>query len=164
MEWIVIAVIAVGASLFTTFVLRKLGISTRMREIQKFTNGVNKEYFNALRKKDAKKLDELEPKMKESQKLSMETIKLNFKSMAIILPIAFGMPYIVQNLLFSTFLITLPFDIPIPFRSELLSITWRDTFGAYGWYWVSYIFFGGIAQIISAKVLGKKDDKKEEKK
>ena len=56
-----ITVVAISASLATAIILEKLGISTRMKEIQAFTNKVNKEYFEALKRKDSKKLDELEP-------------------------------------------------------------------------------------------------------
>jgi uncharacterized membrane protein (DUF106 family) len=151
-EFAIISVIGVLTSLGIAFALNKLGINTRLREIQAFTNKVNKDYFDALKKKDMKRLDELDVKMKESQKMSMETIMLQFKSMAVTLPVAFGLPYLLQHFLFPAFIITLPFQIPIPFRPTLLSLTWRDTFGAYGWYWLSFIFLGGFAQIVKGQL------------
>ena len=167
MELVIISAIGIASSLGIAFALNKLGISTRLREIQTFTNKVNKDYFNALRKKDTKMLDELDVKMKESQKMSMETITLQLKSMAVTLPVAFGLPYIIQHFLFPAFIITLPFQIPIPFRPTLFSLTWRDTFGAYGWYWLSFIFLGGFAQILKGQLQKKpvlKDSKTDDQK
>jgi len=152
MDLAIISAIAIGCSLVISFALNRFGISARMKEIQQFTNKANKDYFDALKKKDMKRLDELDEKMKESQKMSFETISLQMKSMAITLPIAFGMPYLIQHFLFPAFVITLPFQIPIPFRPDFFSVTWRDTFGAYGWFWLSFIFLGGLAQILKGKV------------
>jgi len=152
MEFAIISVIGIVTSFAIAFALAKLGVSTRLREIQTFTNKVNKDYFDALKKKDMKRLDELDIKMKESQKMSMETIILQFKSMAVTLPVIFGVPYIVQHFLFPTFIITLPFQVPIPFRPDLFSVTWKDTFGAYGWFWLSFIFLGGFAQLVKGQL------------
>jgi len=152
MEFAVISVIGIVTSLAIAFALNKLGVSARLREIQAFTNKVNKDYFDALKKKDMKRLDELDIKMKESQKMSMETIILQLKSMAVTLPVAFGVPYVLQHFLFPAFIITLPFQVPIPFRPTLFSVTWRDTFGAYGWFWLSFIFLGGFAQIVKGQL------------
>ncbi|MEM4133850.1 MAG: EMC3/TMCO1 family protein [Candidatus Micrarchaeia archaeon] len=151
---IIISIIAIASSFAITYVLKKLNISTRMQEIQKFNNELNKEYFKALAKKDMKKLDELEPKLKESQKNSFELLKLQFMSLAILLPFAMLVPPFIQSL-FSNFTITLPFQIPVPFRPTLFSVTFRDTFGAYGWFWLSFIFLGGFAQILVGKLKGK---------
>ena len=138
---------AIASSLSMTFILRKLNISTRLQEIQKANNELNKEYFKALSKKDMKKLDELEPKLKESQKSTSEILKLQLKSMAILMPFAFLVPPFVQSI-FSSFMITLPFQIPVPFRPTFFEISWRDTFGAFGWFWVSFVLLGGFAQLI----------------
>ena len=158
-----IAVAAIMSSLTVTLLLEKLSISTRMKEIQSFTNKVNKEYFDALRKKDTKKLDELEPQLKQSQSMSFESITLSLKSMAVMLPIAFAVPYLVQNFLFPTFHIVLPFQVPIPFRDPKELIVWRDTFGAYGWYWLSFIFLGGITQLLYNQIKEKRKKDKEGK-
>ena len=88
----IIAVISISTSIGITLLLEKLKISSRMKEIQKFTGAINKEYFKALKEKDNKKLDELEPKLKESQKMSMESVGLSLKSMAVVLPVAFILP------------------------------------------------------------------------
>ncbi|MEM3455307.1 MAG: EMC3/TMCO1 family protein [Candidatus Micrarchaeia archaeon] len=151
---IIISVTAVISSFAITYVLKKLNISTRMQEIQKFNNELNKEYFKALAKKDMKKLDELEPKLKESQKNSFELLKLQFMSLAILLPFAMLVPPFIQSS-FSNFTIILPFQIPVPFRPTLFSVTFRDTFGAYGWFWLSFIFLGGFAQLLVGKIKGK---------
>lgn len=155
---LIISITAVISSFAITYILKKLKISTRMQEIQKFNNELNKEYFKALMKKDMKKLDELEPKLKESQKNSLELMKLQFMSLAIIMPFALLIPPFIQSI-FSDFTITLPFQIPIPFRPTFLSVTFRDTFGAYGWFWLSFIFLGGFAQILFGK-LNRKEQKK----
>ena len=159
MEFAVISVIGIVTSLAIAFALARLGVSARLREIQAFTNKVNKDYFDALKKKDMKRLDELDVKMKESQKMSMETIVLQLKSMAVTLPVIFGVPYLVQHFLFPAFIITLPFQIPIPFRPTLFSVTWRDTFGAYGWFWLSFIFLGGFAQLVKGQLQKKPNAK-----
>ncbi|VVB73192.1 Uncharacterised protein [uncultured archaeon] len=167
MEFAIISIIGIVASLAIAFVLNKLGISARLKEIQTLTNKVNKDYFDALKKKDMKRLDELDIKMKESQQMSMETIMLQFKSMAVTLPVAFGLPYLLQHFLFPAFIITLPFQIPIPFRPDFFSLTWRDTFGAYGWFWLSFIFLGGFAQVVKGQLQKKpaaKTDGKDQKK
>ena len=144
---VIISITAILSSLSITYVLKKLNISTRIQEIQKFNNEINKEYFKALTKKDIKKLDELEPKLKETQKNSIELLKLQMFSLAIILPFAMLVPPFIQSI-FNSFTIQLPFQIPIPFRPTLLSVEFRDTFGAYGWFWLSFIFLGGITQLI----------------
>ena len=162
----IISVIAILSSLATALILEKLKISTRMKEIQSFTNRINKEYFEALKRKDSKKLDELEPQLKQSQQMSFESVGLSLKSMAVVLPIAFGVPYLVR-MLFPDFIITLPFQLPVPFRDPKELVVWRDTFGSYGWFWISFIFLGGLTQLIYNKIKekNKKDekDKKEEK-
>ncbi len=155
---LLIAATAIISSFAITYVLKRLNISTRMQEIQKFNNELNKEYFKALAKKDMKRLDELEPKLKESQKNSFELLKLQFMSLAILLPFAMLVPPFIQSL-FSSFTITLPFQIPIPFHPTLFSVTFRDTFGAYGWFWLSFIFLGGFAQLLAGKLTGKKEKK-----
>jgi uncharacterized membrane protein (DUF106 family) len=148
---LIISVAAILSSLAITYVLKKLNISTRIQEIQKFNNEVNKEYFKALTKKDIKRLDELEPKLKETQKNSIELLKLQMYSLAILLPFAMLVPPFIQSL-FSSFTITLPFQIPVPFRPTFFSVEFRDTFGAYGWFWLSFIFLGGLTQLIIAQL------------
>ncbi len=155
-----ITVVAISASLATAIILEKLGISTRMKEIQAFTNKVNKEYFEALKRKDSKKLDELEPELKKSQQMSFESITLSLKSMAVVLPLAFVVPYLIR-IFVPVFEIVLPFKLPIPFRSPTELIEWRDTFGSYGWYWLSFIFFGGITQLIYNHLKEQNKKKKE---
>jgi len=146
-----ISAFAISSSLLITFVLKKLNISTRLQEIQKANNELNKAYFKALSKKDEKKLEELEPKLKESQKSTLEILKLQMKSMAIVLPFAFVVPALVQSV-FPSFLITLPFQLPIPFRPTFFDLTWRDTFGAFGWFWVSFVILGGFSQLLLGKL------------
>lgn len=155
---LLIAATAIISSFAITHVLKRLNISTRMQEIQKFNNELNKEYFKALAKKDMKRLDELEPKLKESQKNSFELLKLQFMSLAILLPFAMLVPPFIQSM-FSNFTIILPFQIPVPFRPTLFSVTFRDTFGAYGWFWLSFVFLGGFAQLLVGKLTGKKEKK-----
>ena len=149
-----ISAVALVSSFAITYVLKKLNISTKMQEIQKFNNKLNKEYFKALAKKDMKKLDELEPKLKESQKNSMELLKLQFMSLAVLLPFAMLVPPFIQSI-FQDFIISFPFQIPVPFRPTLFSVQFRDTFGAYGWFWLSFIFIGGFAQLIVGKLTKK---------
>lgn len=149
-----IAVVSITTSLGITHLLERFKISTRMKEIQKFTGKVNKEYFKALKDKDTKRLDELEPELQKSQKMSMESMGLSMKSMAIVLPVAFVLPQLMV-MLFPSFIITLPFDLPVPSRDlfDLANlISWRDTFGARGWYWITFIFLGGITQLIVGQV------------
>lgn len=155
---LIISVTAVLSSLLISHVLKVLKISTRMQELQKFNNELNKEYFKALTKKDMKKLDELEPKLKESQKNSLEVLKLQLYMMAVFIPFAFFVPPFIQSI-FHDFIIQLPFQIPIPFRPTFFSLTWRDTFGAYGWFWLSFVFFGGLFQLIIGKFQNKQNKK-----
>ncbi len=158
-----ISALAIASSLSITFILKKLNISTRLQEIQKANNELNKEYFKALSKKDMKKLDELEPKLKESQKSTFEILVLQMKSMAILLPFALVVPGLVQSA-FSSFMITLPFQLPIPFRPTFFEISWRDTFGAYGWFWLSFVLLGGFTQLVLGQLNKSKASLNESKK
>lgn len=109
-------------------------------------NRVNKEYAAASKANDKSRMAELEKEISEFPKLMGESMMLSLRSIAISLPIIIVVPWLMRAA-FPVFSIQLPFPLPVPFRSEAL-IEWRDTFGAYGWFWISFIFIGGVAQLL----------------
>lgn len=151
----VIALIGIAASLFSTFILMRFGGRGRINEIQAHINKVNKEYSEAVKAKDEKRTAELEKEIGTFPKLMMESTFLSLKGLIVILPLVIAVPWAVRQI-FPIFTIQLPFDIPVPRNLLTLTFEWKKTFGSYGWYWLTFIFLGGAAQLIISKLRGTK--------
>lgn len=149
MNVIIISIIAVATSFLLMFLLEKFGKRARAREIQEKMNKVNKQYSEAQKAHDAPRIAELEKEIAEFPKLMGESMMLSMRSIVISLPIVFVLPWLIRSV-FPVFSIQLPFSLPVPSSKSL--IEWRDTFGAYGWFYISFLFFGGVAQLLWASI------------
>jgi len=147
----IIAIIGIATSFLIAFLLERFGNRRRVKEIQEQINKINKEYMEATKKKDEKKMAELDKESDKLPALMKESMILNFKGMAISLPVIFIVPWVVK-FLFPDFLITLPFNFPVPFRSATELIEWRSVFGPNGWFWLTFIIIGGVCQMIYSKI------------
>jgi uncharacterized membrane protein (DUF106 family) len=139
LEWLVIFISAFLTSLAITKVLGLAG-RKRLIEIQNQINQHNKEYFQAIKEKDEKRIKELEEKMKEFPKLMSEMLIINLKSTFLLLPIIIAVPYAIK-IAFPNFTITLPIELPVV-KFNKFSFEMRNTFGSYGWFWISFIISG----------------------
>lgn len=158
---ILILLIAVATSFSIAYVLEKFGERKKIKEIQDKINKTNKEYSAALKENNEKRIAELEKEINEFPKLVMESTFLSLKGMLIVLPIIIVVPYIIRTI-FLEFTITLPFPLPIPRLTQQQLFELKSNFGAYGWFWISFIFIGGAAQLVYSRLI-KKNEKKEEK-
>lgn len=147
---VIIAVIGIGTSFLISFLMMKYGNRGRIKEIQDEMNKVNKEMMEATKNNDKARLAKLEKEADRLPALMKESMILNFKSMAFSLPLIIIAPWIVIQT-FPGFVITLPFNLPVPFRSANI-IDWRSTFGPNGWFWITFIFLGGALQLVHSKV------------
>jgi len=154
---VIIAAIGIGTSFLISLLMEKYGNRKRIKEIQGEINKVNKDMMEATKRKDEAKLAKLEKEADKLPALMKESMILNFKGMAIALPLIIIAPWIVINA-FPGFIITLPFNLPVPFRSANI-IDWRSTFGPNGWFWITFIFLGGALQIVHSQVKNMKKDK-----
>ena len=154
---VIIAAIGIGTSFLISLLMEKYGGRGRIKEIQGEINKVNKDMMEATKNNDKARLAKLEKEADKLPALMKESMILNFKGMAIALPLIIIAPWIVINA-FPGFVITLPFNLPVPFRSENI-IDWRSTFGPNGWFWITFIFLGGALQLVYSQVKNMKKDK-----
>jgi uncharacterized membrane protein (DUF106 family) len=151
---IIIAAIGVCSSLLVSVLMEKFGNRKRIKEIQDEINKVNKELMEATKKKDDAKIAKLEKEADKLPALMKESMILNFKGIFIAFPIIIIAPWLAVNI-FPGFVITLPFNLPVPFRSANL-VDWRNTFGPYGWFWVTFVILGGAVQLIYSTIKNRK--------
>ena len=148
---VAITVFAIVVSVLLSVLMKKYGGRDRIIAIQKEVSEVNKQYFDAGKKGDKKKVAELEEKMKDLPKLMTESMFLNLKSLVIMLPLFLAATWFVK-FVFPNFTIELPIQIPVP-RSFLPPvIEMKSVFGTYGWFILSLVVFGGIAQLVLSKI------------
>jgi len=152
---LIIAAIGVSSSLLIAFLMEKFGNRKRIKEIQDEINKVNKEMTEATKRKDDAKIAKLEKEADKLPGLMKESMILNFKGLIIAFPIILFIPWMVISI-FPDFIITLPFNLPVPFRSANL-IDWRNTFGPQGWFWITFIVVGGILQLIYSTIKNVKE-------
>ena len=139
MEWLIIFIVALITSILISKILELAG-RKRLVEIQNQINQYNKEYMQAIKEKNDKKVKEIEEKMKDVPKLMLEMLTINLKSTLFVLPIIILVPYAIKNI-FPYFTITFPFAIPVV-KFNNFSFEMRNVFGSYGWFWISFIICG----------------------
>jgi len=154
---VIIAAIGIGTSLLISWLMVKYGNRGRIKEIQDEMNKVNKDMMEATKNNDKARLAKLEKEADKLPALMKESMLLNFKGMAFSLPLIIIVPWVVIQA-FPGFVITLPFNLPVPFRSANI-IDWRNTFGPNGWFWITFIFLGGASQLVYSKVKDMKKNK-----
>jgi len=148
---VIIVLSAIAYSFILNTLLNKFGGRQRINEIQREVNETNKAYFEAGKKNDAKKIAELEVKMKQLPKLMSESMVLNLKCILITLP-TIGIVLWLVRFAFPAFTIALPFDLPVPRFQPNQLFEMKNVFGTYGWFIISAVVFGGIAQFIYSKI------------
>jgi uncharacterized membrane protein (DUF106 family) len=163
----VIALFGLVYAVFLRVVLyRVLGMDKMMKEMtakQKDMQKMNKEYLAAVKNGDTTKSSEF-----ESQMNSMLTgmLKSQFKLLIFTLPLIFVYGFISSQLMvyFGEFLITLPFQVPIPQLNLSQLINWRDTFGPVGWFWITFLLSSVAAQVVQGGIRRVKESKGKKKK
>jgi len=148
---IIIAAIGVGTSFLIAFLLEKFGNRKRIKEIQNEINKVNKDMMEAAKKNDQKRQAELEKEADKLPGLMKESMILNLKGMVIALPVIYVVPWLIRYF-FVGFEIVLPFGIPFFHQN--------NTFGPYGWFWVTFVIIGGISQLIYSGIKNLKEKSK----
>lgn len=153
--------------------LTKFGERDKLKAIQKEQMALNKEFQEAMRSKDDKKIEEMNKKYEEFSPKIKEMIVLMYKPMIIILPLFFIFSAIARSL-YPEYTITLPFDLPVfiksfPFLFQLdfdgfLNDFphWQGTFGANGWFILSTILISlvyGIAKKAYDMIIKEKNPK-----
>lgn len=133
----------------------------RLIELQMKVNEINKNYLAAIKEKNEEKIREYEEKMKETPKIMMEMLILNLKTTLGIIPFLIIVPYVIK-ILFPTFSITLPVYLPV-IKFNNLSLEIRNTFGSYGWFFISF-FLSGLIFYIFSKLKNLISQEKKEKK
>ena len=137
---------AVLFSLVNITINRKLGNRKRLDEIRNTISSYQKESTEAMKKKDQKKLKELELKQDELLKMTNEMLMLQFKPLLVVLPLFYIAAGLVKST-FPTFVITLPISLPVPTG---LSIVWRNVFGPFGWFVICILITGIIFEIATS--------------
>ncbi len=146
---LMISGIAATYSLAYRYLTQKFGNRERVKEIQKTFNDLNKEFSEASKKNDQQKVQQIMKKQQEAMPMLTESMILQFKPMLFVLPVLLIIPPILRDH-FTSFVIQLPFSIPVFIQHFEKFPNWRDTFGPVGWFFIS-IF---IIQIILTILLG----------
>lgn len=133
--------VALAAAFFSYYANKKFGKRDKMKELQKKVNDFQKELKKAYDEKNEARIKELREREPEMLKAMQEMMLLPFRSMIIIAPVYLILLAIVLPALFPKYVITLPFSLPggVAFWE---ASTWRNWFGARGFFIWSAIFFG----------------------
>ena len=144
-----IALIGALYSLASTFVMNKLVDRKKVQEMQEETKQLQKELSEASKSGDVKKIEEVNrryeqfmPKMLKTQLEQMKPLIVLLPALAILTPLLKGA--------YATFVIKLPFYLPIFIQHFENFPNWRDTFGAVGWFWICVLAFGLGAYLIKS--------------
>ncbi|MCL6088868.1 MAG: EMC3/TMCO1 family protein [Candidatus Marsarchaeota archaeon] len=140
--WIIFAV-GVAYALLSQFIIQKVGNPKRLKEIQAESARLNKQMQEAVKSKDEGRIQRADKEYKDFMPKISEMMFIQMKPMIVVLPILLLLgPALKQA--FSNFVITLPFQLPIVIQNLEKFPNWRDTFGAYGWFYLS-VFVAGLA-------------------
>lgn len=142
---------AVVYSALSTHITKTWGNRTRVTQIQAEMNRINNLMTEAVKKNDEKKKKEAEAEQAKIAGLMKESMILQFKPLAITLPIFFGLSWALRTL-FPNFQIKLAFALPIVIQNFDRFPNWRDTFGVIGWFILALIFSGLLVQFIAGKI------------
>ncbi|MEW5955811.1 MAG: EMC3/TMCO1 family protein [Candidatus Micrarchaeota archaeon] len=145
-DWIIILVSAAVFAAVSAVVNRTLGDRKRLKEAQKKMNDFQKEYKEAVQKKDDKKLKELEARDKEIMQLTKQMVILPFKAMIVILPLFFIAIWFMGGA-FPTFAIKLPIALHM---NEILSLNVlrESVYGVRGYFILSAAAVGIVLEAI----------------
>lgn len=142
-ETIAIMLIALAAAFFSYYANKKFGKREKVKELQKKVNDYQKELKKAYDEKNEARIKELKEREPEMLKAMQEMMLLPFRSMIIIAPLYLILLAIVLPALFPKYVVTLPFSLPSWYTIWEAS-SWRNWFGARGFFIWSAIFFGII--------------------
>jgi uncharacterized membrane protein (DUF106 family) len=96
-----------------------------------------------MKRKDEKKLKDLEGRQEELLKMTNEMLMLQFKPLLVVLPMFYLTSGWVKST-YASFVITLPLSLPVPTG---FSIVWRNVFGPFGWFVICVMLTGIIFEI-----------------
>lgn len=155
----IITIVAGVYSAILRYVMYELGgmrkLMEKNKKLQAEMKEINKKYISAARARRDHELKKYEHKMNQ---MAGDMLKSQLKPMLITLPLLFVSMFIAGQLraVYSDYVIILPFSLPVPHFSLDHLLSWRDTFGAVGWFWITFMLFSFIAQM---KIGGVKNGK-----
>ncbi|VVB57056.1 Uncharacterised protein [uncultured archaeon] len=158
-----IGALAVGYALLSQFIIAKIGNPKRIKEIQAESTRLSKEMQEAAKSKDERRIEALNKEYEQFMPKITEMMVIQMKPMIVILPLLFILTPAVRGF-FGEFVITLPVSLPIFIQHFEKFPNWRDTFGAYGWFWICVIFAGLAISLIKGQWEKYKGNKTPEKK
>lgn len=135
--------------LFSKYVINRFGNRTRVKEIQKEMNEINKNYQEALKSKNDSRIKKAEKDQARIYPLLMESMKYQFLPLLILFPVIIVFSDILRNT-FPTFAIILPVDLPIAIQNWQNFPNWRNLFGSYGFFWVAVVFISMLSELLIA--------------
>ncbi|MCX6777443.1 MAG: EMC3/TMCO1 family protein [Candidatus Micrarchaeota archaeon] len=146
-EYYVICIVAGLYTAVSRYITVRFGNQQKMEEIKRRMDALTREYKKASSEKNDAEMRRIE---KEQQKILPEMMG---QSLGQIKPLIIIFPLIILlsaalKAQFPDFAITLPFSLPIIVQNLDKFPNWRDTFGAYGWFWVSVIFISMASQLL----------------
>ncbi|MBI5159455.1 DUF106 domain-containing protein [Candidatus Micrarchaeota archaeon] len=143
----IIAVAAMAYSLLSMYVTSKYGKKDRVKQIQEEMKNINKEYADALKANDPKRLSKAEKEQTRIANLLKESMILQFKPLVIMLPALLLVPMALVHF-FPNFVVQLSQPIPVVIQNLNNFPNWRSVFGARGWFWVSLVFTSLAIQVL----------------
>jgi uncharacterized membrane protein (DUF106 family) len=144
-QHVAVLIFLAGAAyaLFSSFIINKVGNPRRIKEIQAESARLNKKMQEAAKSKNQAMIESVNKEYEKFMPQIWEMMILQMKPMIIVLPVLLILGPALQAI-FHDFIIILPFKIPIFLQHLDRFPNWRDTFGAYGWFYIS-IFIAGIS-------------------
>ncbi|MFH0927549.1 MAG: EMC3/TMCO1 family protein [Candidatus Micrarchaeota archaeon] len=157
----VYVIFAIGLAYSASYQLisSKLVDRKKIKAITDESKRLQKEFGEASKKNDQKKLDEINKEYEKFMPKMMEMSLMQLKPYIFIIPaLAILTPFLHDT--FTAFVITLPFPLPVITDGfgRLFSLDvggfisglpyMRDTFGAHGWFWISVILVSISASLI----------------
>jgi uncharacterized membrane protein (DUF106 family) len=139
--------------------MNRFGERDKLKAIQKEQGALNKEFQEAMKSKDDKKIEEINKKYEKFTPKIKEMIILMYKPFIILIPLVIIFPAVAKSV-YPEFVIVLPFELPVFVQSfpYLFHLDidgfindfphWRDTFGAVGWFWISVICLSMVFALV----------------
>ncbi|HLC47446.1 MAG TPA: EMC3/TMCO1 family protein [Candidatus Norongarragalinales archaeon] len=154
--WALIFLSAVAFSVLTSYISRKTGIRQKTDHIQKSMKEYQKEYNEALKKDDKKRIEELKAREPEVMKMMNEMMFLPFKNMIFVIPLFIGVMWVL-GIYFNGFLIELPIALHLNGNELLgLNIFHSSQYGSRGFFILSSVVAGLVIEQVWSKVLNRK--------
>ncbi|MFN3910108.1 MAG: EMC3/TMCO1 family protein [Candidatus Anstonellaceae archaeon] len=149
----IILIIAFFYFFFYEILVRLLVDKEKIKAINQRSKELQQQISQATKEKNQQKLEELS---KEYDKFLPELFSLSLIQLK---PLIFVIPLIIilsgwLKSTFPSFVIKLPFSLPIFIQNFDRFPNWRDTFGPIGWFWLSVIGVS-LSVMLIRKILNK---------